>query len=70
MVQHFHAQRVRWLWWLALLCAAAGGGALYYLQNSRPDPNTQVLISMIMLGTVLTVGICVICATAHLWMRR
>lgn len=59
-----------WLWWLAALIIAAASTAIYFIQRDPLNLNADQQMFTIILFSSVAVGICVISATAHLWLRR
>ncbi|MGA1530230.1 MAG: hypothetical protein ACO398_05725 [Kiritimatiellia bacterium] len=59
-----------WLWWLAAVILAYAASAIYFIQQDPLNLNADQQTNTIILFTGVAVGICVISATAHLWLRR
>jgi hypothetical protein len=59
-----------WLWWLAAVILAVAASSIYFIQQDPLNLNADQQTNTIILFTGVAVGICVISATAHLWLRR
>lgn len=59
-----------WLWWLAFLILSGGGSATYYFYLDRVNPSAYAHMQASLLFTIIATGICIISATANLWLRR
>lgn len=58
------------LWWAAFATALLGTAIAYVFYLDRTNPSAKLNLSVTVLLTTLVGGLLVICATAHLWMRR
>jgi len=59
-----------WLWWTALLIAAGAGGIVYFIKQDPGYMNADQMIGKVIMFAVIGIGICIISATAHWWVRR
>jgi hypothetical protein len=59
-----------WLWWLGLLLLVVGSWITFIFYHQRIDPEARIAMSISLMLTVISVGICVICATADWWIKR
>jgi len=59
-----------WLWWTALLIAAASGIIVYFIKQDRGYLNADVMVGKVIMFAVIGIGICIISATAHWWIRH
>jgi CHASE2 domain-containing sensor protein len=59
-----------WLWWLALIFAAIGGLVSYLLLLNPINPELRQQLMMTATFSIISVGVCIIAATAHWWMHR
>lgn len=60
----------RWLWWTALLIAAGAAIIVYFIKQDIGYLNAQQMIGKVIMFAVIGIGICIISATAHWWIRR
>lgn len=63
-------RRPTWLLWLAVLIAIVGGTIAYMLSLQPADPEAHSDMVLALSGTILGVGICLVCYTADWWMRH
>lgn len=59
-----------WLWWLSLLIATAAVLIIYFIQNDPAIFDARQKISTVILGAAILIGICIISATSHWWLKR
>jgi len=59
-----------WLWRLAILIGLVAAGAIFAIKQDQGMMNAEQTISMIVLVASVSIGVCVISATAHLWLKR
>ncbi|HMP88872.1 MAG TPA: hypothetical protein PJ991_01660 [Kiritimatiellia bacterium] len=59
-----------WLWWLATIIGMAAGGIIYYIKQDTGYINSRQTINTVVLFAVVAIGLCIISATAHWWIRR
>ena len=61
-----------WLWWTALICLIVGVAMAYIINLSSPDlaPGATRPAVLVLAGTIVASGLCVIGATAGWWLRR
>lgn len=61
-----------WLWWAALALLMIGAGVAYMITLHAPDPDPDAInyAVLVLAGTVVAAGLCVIGATAGWWLRR
>jgi hypothetical protein len=59
-----------WLWWLASVITAIAASSIYAIQRDPLNLNADQQTNTILLLAGVAVGICIISATAHLWLRR
>jgi len=62
--------RTGWLWWLACLIAATAGTLIYFIQQDAGNISAREQINLVLLISSVLVGICIISATSHWWMKR
>lgn len=60
----------RFFWKLAIVVLLIGGGISYLLWARISGPDSRSLFSGVLFATILITGLCVICATANLWLKR
>lgn len=60
----------RWLWWLALLIGLAAYGIVYGLKQDVGNLKAQQNIHAVVMFAVVAIGLCIISATSHWWLRR
>ncbi len=59
-----------WLWWFALLVAAAAAAGIFIISQDPLNYQAREQINTIVLFASVTIGLCVISATAHWWVHR
>lgn len=62
--------RTGWLWWLAGLITAIAGALIYFIQQDAGNIAAREQINLVLLISSVLVGICIISATSHWWMKR
>lgn len=60
----------RWLWWLALVIAAVGSGIAYMINQQELGAKADQQVMIVAMVTIITCGLCIIGATARLWINR
>ncbi len=65
-----HPNTNGWLYWLAGGVILVGGGIAYMLSERAYDPDMRNAMAMVIFGTAVIAGICIIAATAGWWFKR
>ncbi len=63
-------QSTGWLWRLGLLIFVAGGLVTYLIYQHGPQADQRADVGLSICITVLLGGMCLICASAHWWLKR
>jgi len=59
-----------WLWWLALFIALIAGVAVYFIEQDPGYIDAAEMVNKVIMFAVIAIGICIISATSHWWLRR
>lgn len=62
--------RTGWLWWLAGFIALIAGGLIYFIDQDTGNIKAREQINQVILITSVLIGICIISATSHWWLKR
>jgi len=62
--------RTGWLWWLSLLIAVVAGGLIFFIQLDTGNIKAREQINLVLLCSAVLIGICIISATSHWWLKR
>lgn len=63
-------RRPTWLAWVAILIAIVGGTVAYMFSLQEADPDAHSNMVLTLAGTIVGVGVCLVCLTADWWMRH